>query len=140
EGTAAMIGSFGARLGELEEAHKQGAPLNWDLATYPVFPQAPNKARVIGISALAISEQTAHADQAFQVLATLSEKEVTVPRVRQGRLASLKDNEVKMAFGADLKSLEGKNIAALFKLEAASPSPFTEHNQIVVQALRQSVK
>jgi multiple sugar transport system substrate-binding protein len=135
KGTVAMLASYGARVGELEQAHNQGGGVNYDLATYPVFKEKPNLRREAAISVVAVSKQSKHPDLAFEVLSILSEKETNLPRVREGRQSSLKDAELKTSFGADLKSLKGKNIAAIFKTNASPTSPYSIYNPVAEKAV-----
>ncbi|MCC2686076.1 MAG: extracellular solute-binding protein family 1 [Paenibacillaceae bacterium] len=135
KGTVAMLAAYGARLGELEEANNQGHGVNYDLATYPVFKEKPNLRRESAISVVAVSKQSKYQDLAFDVLSILSKKETNLPRVREGRQSLLSDAELKTSFGADLKSLKGKNIAAIFKTNAAPTSPYSIYNPVAEKAV-----
>jgi multiple sugar transport system substrate-binding protein len=140
QGGLAMVAGWGGLLGQLETAEKQGAGVNFDLATYPVFKEKPKVRRAMDLHVMAVSKQSKHQDAAFQVLALMFDKDVSMLRVRQGRLSALKDKTMQTSFGADMKSLKGKNIASLFKTEAAPSSPYTKYNSSLNSVLNNGAK
>jgi multiple sugar transport system substrate-binding protein len=73
-------------------------------------------------------------------MAFLTGKEVQLLSSESGRLSSLKDPEVRQAYGKNLKSLEGKHLQAIFKTRPASIPPITKNDLIVRPFLTNSMK
>jgi multiple sugar transport system substrate-binding protein len=114
--TTAMLTAWGGgMLGPLEELQKKGNPMNWDMATVPTFPEAKGKQLAIDFHMLLAAKTSKHKDQAYQVIKTVSGPEVQKIINRTTRVTVLKKtDEYKKNFGADLTSLKGKNLNAIF--------------------------
>jgi multiple sugar transport system substrate-binding protein len=133
----AMLATYGNLLGNLEAIYNQGVPYNWDIASYPSFPEAPNQGREIRVPSLMITSTSKQKDAAFKVLSYLVSDENQLMMTRSGRLSALKDPKFKQNFGADLKSLQGKNVSGIFKSQpapAVSPSQYTDLAQNAMNA------
>ncbi|MCC2686206.1 MAG: extracellular solute-binding protein family 1 [Paenibacillaceae bacterium] len=139
-GNIAMIASNGARLGEFEEMLHQGVTMNWDLATYPQFKEAPGKRRRMDITLLMVSATSKHPDQAFQVIDAISARDQQVKRTRLGNLSTFKDPALKKDYAVDFKASKGKNIQGIFKTEPSAMFPYSEYNGIVNKYLNAAVK
>lgn len=112
----AMYTSYGGRLGEIEELHQKGGTLNWDLTTFPVRRGGGTVGMETESHVLMISITSKRKDAAFKVIELVtSNDEVQTMVSKAARVSSLKDAKYKQAFGTDLKSLEGKNVQAIFK-------------------------
>jgi multiple sugar transport system substrate-binding protein len=107
-----IIGS--ARLGEL-------ADLRWDIASYPVFPEAPGKGMGPDMHILVPVNVSKHQEDAFRVISVVLSDEVQLDMAKQGKLSVLKGEKFQAAFGQDLPFMKDKNISAIFKTSAASP-------------------
>ncbi|WP_158301563.1 ABC transporter substrate-binding protein [Paenibacillus mesophilus] len=119
-----------ARLGEL-------ADLKWDIAAYPVFPEAPGKGMGPDLHIMVPTGTSKYPDEVFNVINTVISDEVQLDMAKQGRSSILKDEEMKTAFGQDLPFLKGKNIAAVFKTATAdpyTPSLYDTSAMTVIQA------
>jgi multiple sugar transport system substrate-binding protein len=139
-GNIAMIASNGARLGEFEEMYNQGVTMNWDLATYPQFKEAPGKRRRMDVTLLMVSTVSKYPDQAFQVIDAVSARDQQVKRTRLGNLSTFKDPALKKDYAVDFKASKGKNIQGIFKTEPSAMIPYTEYNGIVNKYLNPTVK
>lgn len=112
-------------LGRLSEARTAGNPMNWDMVTHPNFKENMGKGRDPAAHAMFISNRSKHKEQAFQVIQMITELEVQSIFNRNGVLTILpKTDTVKKEYGQDIQELQGKNIAAVFKM---TPSPAVIH-------------
>jgi multiple sugar transport system substrate-binding protein len=136
----AMLADQSARVGELEQMYKEGNPLNWNVTTYPSFKEAPGKRRTMGLHNITVSSQSKHKDQAFLVLSTMLDRDNQVKITQNGRLTALKDPKIKEQFGKDLKSIQGKNIASIFKSVPALSPPATDYDGLANKELNAAVK
>ncbi|TNJ66981.1 extracellular solute-binding protein [Paenibacillus hemerocallicola] len=112
--TIAMMADFGARLGELETLHNQGNPMNWDLTTFPVFKDNPKTVAETQLHMLLLSSASKNKNAAMKVLEVVTSDETQLEMNKRGRKTVLKDPKMKESFGANLNSLKGKNVNAIF--------------------------
>ncbi|MCC2686329.1 MAG: extracellular solute-binding protein family 1 [Paenibacillaceae bacterium] len=138
-GKVAMAGINGALLTQLEEASKQGPIINWDMASYPQFKEAPGFRRRMDVTLLMLSSTSKHPDQVFQVMQTVSQREEQIKRTRLGRMSAFKDPDLKKDFAADLQVAKGKNIQSIFKTKASAVPPYTPYNGPANKALNDAV-
>ncbi len=127
----AMLASYGATLGELEELHKQGNPIHYDLAAIPSFSDAPNKGFASSSFILGVFVTSEWQDAAIEVISYLStDVPFQMMASQYGKLTSMQNVEVKEQFGAAMQSLQGKNIAAIIESELAPLPPFSLYEHI----------
>ncbi|MCC2685393.1 MAG: family 1 extracellular solute-binding protein [Paenibacillaceae bacterium] len=136
----AMLADQSARVGELEQLYNEGKPLNWNVTTYPSFKEAPGKRRTMGLHNITVSSQSKHKDQAFLVLSTMLDHDNQLKITQNGRLSALKDPKIKEQFGKDLKSIQGKNVASIFKSVPALSPPATDYDALANKELNAAVK
>lgn len=107
-------------------AAKEYPNLNWDIATVPVYPEAPGIDPYMNYTFLSVTSAAKYPDEAFQVIAHLNSEEVQAEGMRKGRPTVLKSQELQKLFAADLPDLKGKNTQAVFKHRQADPyvSPY----------------
>ena len=122
----AMLASMGARLGELEDLHRQGNPLNWDLASYPTLAEAPRTGAETEPHTLMITTSSKHKEAAFKAIQVITGDENQLELTKHGRVTGLKDPRLKEGFGSALQSLKGKNVGAIFYNQ---PAPNRYHDQ-----------
>ncbi|WP_282942923.1 extracellular solute-binding protein [Paenibacillus sp. RC67] len=103
-----------AKLGELTD-------LNWDIASYPVFPEAVGKGMGPDLHIMVPTKTSKHQDDVFNVIATVTSDEVQMDMTKQGKMSIMKDEKYKTAFGQELPYLKNKNIASVFKSSVAKP-------------------
>jgi len=131
----AMLAGLSARIGEFEQMQNEGQPLNWDMVTLPSFQQAPKNAFGGGVFYLMTSSKSKHQTEAFQVLKLLIEDEVQSILSKQGRRTALRDPKYNKLFGEDLKSLQGKNKAAIFNMVSAPQTIATPYDDAAFKEL-----
>jgi multiple sugar transport system substrate-binding protein len=126
----AMLAGLGARLGELEQIHNEGKPMNWDMAAMPTFPEKAGNAFRTSLFLLMVNSTGKHQEEAFRVIDVLTSDEVQTALNKRGRLTSLKDAKFRQSFGESLSSMKGKNKDAIFKNAAAPVPPITLYDGI----------
>jgi multiple sugar transport system substrate-binding protein len=102
-------------LGDLQK--QSDSEMRWDLATYPQYKSHPGNFGVAGGRALSISPASKDPDSAFKVIATVLSDQVQTEMNKLGTLSSLTSKDVQKAFGQSIPALNGKNIAAIYKLK-----------------------
>ncbi|NIK67285.1 extracellular solute-binding protein [Paenibacillus sp. BK720] len=120
--TTAMFAS--GLLGMINRA-KEVPDLNWDIVTFPTFPDAPNTDPQADGVAFAITSTSKVKDEAFQVIQYLLSDEVQTSLVRNGFLSPLSNPEIQAQLGADQTFFEGKNLQAAFKQKLSELPPST---------------
>jgi multiple sugar transport system substrate-binding protein len=135
----AMMAGLGARLGEINALAIQGKPINYDLATMPVFTEKPHNAFGMSLFLLMLSSTGKHQEQAFQVIQLLTDNDVQTMLNKQGRLTSLKDAKLKDSFGEEMFSFKGKNKQAVFKVVPAPQLAYTLYDKITNNELNAAV-
>jgi multiple sugar transport system substrate-binding protein len=99
---------------------------NWDMASYPVFPERPGIGTQIDIHLMLLTKTSKNKEAALQVMSTVFSDEVQMEMVRDGKISVLKDKKFEDEFGKNLDILKGKNVQAVFKTKPAKPFPPTE--------------
>ncbi|WP_028550308.1 ABC transporter substrate-binding protein [Paenibacillus sp. UNC451MF] len=109
----------------LEEAHKTGNPLNWDLVTSPMFADKPGIHSMTDVHVMLMSEMSEHKDLVYQIMSYIaSSEEVQSEFAKIGRAPVLRSDKVFQHFGENFASVKGKNLEAIFKTGfAPRPAP-----------------
>lgn len=111
-------------LGRLEEIKDKWT--NWDMASYPVFPEKPGIGTQADMHVMLLSPSSKNKDAAFQVMTTVLSDEVQLDMAHMGKGSVLKDKKFQDEFGKNLDFMKGKNIQAAFKTKPAKAYPPTE--------------
>jgi multiple sugar transport system substrate-binding protein len=114
----AMLTDWGNGLvGPLEKMAQDGADFEWDIAPLPNYSEALGRGWEVDMHILLLSNLSKHKDEAYKVISLITGSETQHITNRSGKLTVMKDAaEYQKSFGADLKSLQGKNIAAVFQV------------------------
>jgi multiple sugar transport system substrate-binding protein len=138
---AAMLVSYGARVGEMEELLKNGKSFDWDLTTFPYLKEAKSQGMETESHVLAVSSTSPNKDAAFQIAAYLTaSNEVQSEVARNARISSLSDEKYKKLYGANLQSLQGKNVAAIFKNRFGPNAKASKYDPLVKTAINAALK
>ena len=122
-----------AQIGEME---KQGDTFNWDLTTFPAYPESPGETVEMDLAVYIVSSTSKHKDIAFQVISHLTtSEELMIQLARTGTIPALKLDNIESIFGQDVPALQGKNIAGLFKAAYREAPPATPYDTIARQAV-----
>ncbi|MCC2686577.1 MAG: extracellular solute-binding protein family 1 [Paenibacillaceae bacterium] len=116
----------------LEDNNK---PLNWDMATMPNFPEAVGKEEGVDIHLFEVCSKTKYPAEAFKVIDYLTSKDVEMIASKGGRVSSLTDAEVSKSYGAELSTLKGKHLDAIFKVKPSKLQYPSEFNDVVQPTL-----
>ncbi|CAG7640751.1 Putative ABC transporter substrate-binding protein YesO [Paenibacillus solanacearum] len=138
--TMAMYTSYGARIGELEEMEQSGQSFKWDLTTFPVRRDAKVQGMETESHILSVSSMAKHPEEAFNVITFLTTNdEVQTQVARKARVSSLKADKYKTLFGQDLKSLQGKNVQAIFKNKYGPNAQQTKYDAAAEKAINSAL-
>jgi multiple sugar transport system substrate-binding protein len=114
KGNLAMNVAYFGFLGTLEEMAKKGEPLNWDIAQFPVWKNNPMSEGAA--VTLMLTSQGKHQDLALEVAKLLTTNENQEIIAKQAKKPVIKNTDAIIKnFGANLVSLKGKNVGAIFK-------------------------
>jgi multiple sugar transport system substrate-binding protein len=102
---------------------ENAAPVTLKLPTVPYFKGTTPKGYEVAPHNLVITSTSKYKDEAFKVISLVTSNERQLAMSRQGRFTSLNDLKAKQEFGADLKTLKGKNLKPLFNYQAAPTVP-----------------
>jgi multiple sugar transport system substrate-binding protein len=134
---SAMLTAYGAVFGQLEELQKSGQAFDWDMTTFPVRKGVSDPGMETETHILSVSATAKNPDAAFEVIKYLSTSEdVQMLVSKAARISPLKDDKYKQVFGADLTTLKGKNVAAIFKNKFglnALPTQFDDLMKTVIK-------
>ncbi|MDF2724450.1 MAG: family 1 extracellular solute-binding protein [Paenibacillus sp.] len=119
----------------LLQLEKDGNPLNFDIVTFPSFPEAPKTSLQYLASTFGISQASKYKDQAMQVLKLMMSDDVQKEGAGILRLTALKSETVRAATGKDYPSIAGKNLKALYANKLAPTKEASAYDQIVRTAL-----
>ncbi|TMV50039.1 extracellular solute-binding protein [Paenibacillus mesophilus] len=137
----AMLPTWGnGVLGTLEETAQQGVQLNWDLVTQPVFADRPDYGRPANMPVFMVFPKSPNKDAAFRVIETLVSDEVQTALNKKGRLTVLNDENIKKQFASELKSFQGKNVQAVFKLKQAPGTVLTDYDVELKKIVQEAAK
>ncbi|CAG7644200.1 ABC transporter substrate-binding protein [Paenibacillus allorhizosphaerae] len=138
--TLAMYASSGGRIGEIEDLSKQGINLNWDMVTFPLRQGHPSKEVATQAHVLAVSSTAKSKDDAFRVISYLTtDKEIQTRLAKGGAVPAIKDAEARSQFGKDFKTLQGKNVQAIFKNVYGTMGKPTRYDDVVKTAVQSAL-
>lgn len=136
EDPAALIHSFGGRflndrniamlpLWNMTEALAEAESetgMKWDMVTYPVWAEYPDRDPVAQGTVIGVSRATKHPDDAFRVIEVILSDEWQTMRSKEGKPSVLKNPDVHAVFSSDTPELADKNLQAFFKHKPAEGS------------------
>lgn len=114
--------------------------LDWDLAAYPRYKEAPDTGPQLSPGYFYISSQSEHKDVAFQVSAYVTSAEFQKHLARNGYSPILQQDEVLQEYGKNFAYLEGKNLRATFPSNPANIFPLTRFQPLTAAALDEAFK
>lgn len=102
-------------IGQLQQLYDAGEPFNWDLVSYPNFPESIGQGMPLDVHSIILSATSKHKEQAFEVMSYVLSEENQLAASRDGRISALTATVLQEQYGQELPFLEGKNISAVFK-------------------------
>lgn len=121
----------------LMDLEKDGNSFDFDVVTFPVFPEAPSTSLQLVISGFSISPQSKYQDQAMQIIELMMSDDVQRQGAEIIRLTHLKNPEVRGATGKQYPALNEKNINALYVNKVAEARVITKYDELVKPLLVQ---
>ncbi len=111
---------------------KELAELNWDIATYPSFPEKPGVGIAVGLHVLGLTSLSSHPDDAALVIKAILSDEFQKKLLNDANLGVKIENfNFNEEFGKNLPFMKGKNVAAINKVKAQDARPVTKYDSIV---------
>ncbi|MDF2724161.1 MAG: extracellular solute-binding protein family 1 [Paenibacillus sp.] len=120
---------------QLLQLEKDGNPLNFDIVTFPSFPEAPKTSLQYLASTFGISPTSKYKDQAMQFLKVMMSDTVQKEGAGILRLTAMKSEEVRAATGKDYPSFANKNLKALYANKIAPTKTASQYDEIARKAL-----
>lgn len=136
----AMVPSYDARIAALELLYGTPEDFNWDITQFPSFPERPNTSLDSTGHFLMVSSLSKHKEEAFQVIDLLTSVENQKLITEHGRFTSLNDQTIKDMYGVNMKSLQGKNIKAVFQSVFAPQYQVTDYDLFVTPHINAAIK
>lgn len=99
--------------------------VRWDVTGLPNFRELLGTGREVDAHTLAIRSGSPHADQAFQVIQTVTSEEVQTEMSRYGRISVLDNSRITSDFGKELPYFAGKRWADMFQV---TPGKLRDNN------------
>jgi multiple sugar transport system substrate-binding protein len=124
----------------LQDLDNSKKPLNWDMVSSPNFPEALGTEGVVDIHLFEVYSKSKYQNEAFKVIDYLTSKDVEMLASKGGRVTSLTDKEVQQSYGAELSTLKGKQLDAIYKTKPAKLQYPSEYNSIVTKYLMSAFK
>jgi multiple sugar transport system substrate-binding protein len=125
-----------ATINILFEARFEDVPdLNWDMASYPVWPGLPGIGMRINEHIMMLASTSKHKEEAFLVAATMASEEVQMSLSRHARFSILNNQKIRDSFGLDIPFLKGKNVQAIYKTKPAKSFVPTEYDSLAMSAM-----
>ena len=138
--TLAMVASYDARFAALEKLHGTPEQFNWDVTQFPSHPERPNTSFQSTGHFLAVSALSKYKNEAFQVIQLLTGEPIQTTITENGRFTALSNETIKNKYGANMKSMQGKNIKAVFRSSFAPPYRPTSYDPLTNVPLNDAVK
>ncbi|RKN83905.1 ABC transporter substrate-binding protein [Paenibacillus ginsengarvi] len=138
--TLAMVASYDARFAALEKLQGTPEQFNWDVTQFPSYPDRPNTSLQSTGHFLSVSALGKNKNEAFQVIELLTGEPIQSLMTESGRFTALSNETIKNKYGAKMKSMQGKNIKAVFKSSFAPPYQPTSYDALTNTPLNDAAK
>ncbi|RKN86130.1 ABC transporter substrate-binding protein [Paenibacillus ginsengarvi] len=135
----AMAISYDARFAALEKLYGTPQDFAWDVTQFPSFKEKPNVTVASSGHFLMLSSLGKHKEEAFRVIELLTSSEIQRKITDFGRYTALQDPAIKELYGHTMKSMQGKNIKAVFKSRFAEPIPPHPNNDLTLPAINDAL-
>lgn len=99
------------------------AEVDWDIAASPTFAGGPKKMPQRGPAYWAITKQSKHQDEAFQVIMEMLSDDLQMEDSKKGFTTTLVNKDVQKALGSGNDILSRKHNSAIYYYEPASYTP-----------------
>lgn len=104
------------------------ADLDWGVAQFPSFPDAPNMGTLYDLHVIAPNKNSKSPDDVMRTMEVLFSDEVQLDLVRKtGRVSLLKDEKYREQFAKDIAEMQGIDVSAVFKSKPAPAPAFSKY-------------
>jgi multiple sugar transport system substrate-binding protein len=121
------------------DAIAEAGDLNWDMASYPTYQEAPGKGINYDLHVMAITANSTNKEAAALVLSVITSDESQKLIEQSGRISVLKDASIHKLFGQNLPFLKNKNVDAIFKVTPAANFAPTEFDGLATGVLNDKI-
>lgn len=104
--------------------------MNWDAVSVPYYPDAPGIGSQVYPNYWYVTMTSKQPNEAFELIACLTSEPFQIDMNRRGLATVLKDPAIHKQYGQGLPKFQGKNVAALFPAKQASPTTYTEFQNV----------
>ncbi|MFC3769445.1 ABC transporter substrate-binding protein [Paenibacillus sp. GCM10012303] len=105
--------------------------MNFDIATFPVFKDAPSVGPQPYPTYYYITNTSKYKDQAFEAISYFTSEEFQLQKSKEGKILTVLQNKaVRESFGQDVPLFKGKNTKAMLPQKYGSASAVTRYNSI----------
>lgn len=106
--------------------------VNWDMVANPAMSGAPKKMSQRGPAYWAITKQSKHQDEAFQIMMEMLSDDLQMEDSKKGFATTLVNKNVQNALGSGSPLLSSKNNKAIYYYEPASYTPKRQSGSVDV--------
>ncbi|MEF3304447.1 ABC transporter substrate-binding protein [Paenibacillus sp. GYB003] len=131
---AAMLGTIQHHAGNANFAK---AGFNWDMASYPTYPDSPDVGSQSYPTYFAIPSFAKNKDDAFKIIKYLLSDEFQTEASKAGNMTVLKNPDIQKAYGTN--AYKGKNLQAAFHNKFAPVMRKTPYDADVEKAATQHI-
>lgn len=106
----------------------------WDLTTFPVIP-GTDIGKQVDFHMAVVNQASPNREAAYQVVLSLISDEVQSGLSRVGRISPLVDENIRGQFASESNIFDGKNVQAIFGVQAASMPDISKFNSQIERLL-----
>lgn len=106
----------------------------WDLTTFPVIP-GTDIGKQVDFHMAVVNQASPNREAAYQVVLSLISDEVQAGLSRVGRISPLVDENIRGQFASESNIFDGKNVQAIFSVQAASMPDISKFNSQIERVL-----
>lgn len=99
---------------------QDGTNFDWDLVSFPFFPERPNIGREVDFHMLMATPAGAEKEAVYRTMEAMQTEEAQRLMNRGGRLTVWDNDAIREEFAVDLNLFEGKNVSGIFSVEPAA--------------------
>jgi multiple sugar transport system substrate-binding protein len=135
----ALLPTYGSDITRLANPNQNNG-LNWDMVTYPSFPESKGMSAEADANLLVVSSTSKHQDDAFQVVKYMSTdptQQLDLAR-RAGTLPVIQSKQTQEVFGEAFPLMKTKNTKAVFSVKLRNNHPFNKYENVVRRTVDQT--
>ncbi|MBD2860632.1 ABC transporter substrate-binding protein [Paenibacillus oceani] len=115
----------------LEELHRNGVPMDWDVVTVPVFTDSKPVGMQLDFHSLLVPFNSPHPKEAGMAVTFLASEENQAV-ISRGRVSAIPSPALRQNYGADIATVKGTNIVQALQMKPA-PYPKVHPYDVIVK-------